>query len=206
MAPVSKDYRLVMVVGFLVGWLILVPAANLGYRITLPFVLGSVMLFSLFAPLAFFVLRCLSRWWGIFEQFGKFAAVGTLNSLIDLAVLNFLIFLTGVTAGWYFTLFKAVSFVVAKANSYFWNKFWTFGSTTKVCIKEYLSFTAFTLVGAAINVGVASLLVNVFGNPAGISPKWWANISTVIAMLVGLLWNFTSYKKAVFKEQVEPLS
>lgn len=199
-ASMIKDFRLVTIIGFLVGWLVLVPAANLGYRVTLPLAAGSVVFFSLFAPFALFILKLLSRRWRIFEQFGKFAAVGTLNALIDLAVLNFLILISGFAAGWYYVLFKAASFVIASTNSYLWNKFWTFGSRTKASLKEFLAFIAFTLVGTAINVGVASLLVNAVGAPAGIGLKWWANISAVIAIFAGLLWNFTSYRKVVFRE------
>lgn len=196
-----KDYRLVLVVGFLVGWLVLVPAKNLGYVLSAPLVAGSVAGFTLFAPLAFWILKYLARFWNVLERFGKFAAVGTLNSLIDIAVLNALIGATGIVAGWWFVGFKCVSFVVAKVNSYFWNKFWTFESRTRVSMKEYLAFTAFTLVGAGINIGVASVLVSVVGSPAGMDPKWWANVSTVIAIFAGLLWNFVSYGKSVFKEE-----
>ncbi len=196
-----RDYRLVLVVGFLVGWLVLVPAKNLGYALSAPLVTGSVVGFTLFAPLALWILKRLARSWDVLERFGKFAAVGTLNSLIDIAVLNALIGVTGIVVGWWFVGFKCVSFVVAKVNSYFWNKFWTFESRTKVSIKEYLTFTAFTLVGAGINIGVASILVNVVGSPAGMDPKWWVNISAVIAIFIGLTWNFLTYGKAVFKEE-----
>ncbi|MFH1193196.1 MAG: GtrA family protein [Candidatus Jorgensenbacteria bacterium] len=196
----AKDYRLVAVIGFLVGWLVLVPAKNLGYSLSAPLVAGSVIGFTLFAPFALWILKYLARFWSIFERFGKFSAVGTLNSLIDLAVLNALMGSTGIVAGWWFVGFKCASFVVAKANSYFWNKFWTFESRTKVSIKEYLAFTMLTLVGAGINISVASILVNVVGSPAGMDPKWWANVSTVIAIFAGLLWNFVSYGKTVFKE------
>ncbi|MFH1161793.1 MAG: GtrA family protein [Candidatus Jorgensenbacteria bacterium] len=195
-----RDYCLAAVIGFLVGWLVLLPAANLGYGVTVPLAAASVVGFSLFAPLALSVLRYLSRFWGVLSQFGKFAAVGTLNTLLDLGVLNFLIWESGVAKGFPFVGFKAVSFLVASTNSYFWNKFWTFQSRLPVSGLEYLRFVLFTFVGALLNVGVASLVVNVVGAPAGVGERLWANIAALLAVASSFLWNFLNYKHIVFKE------
>ena len=100
----------------------------------------------------------------------------------------------------FFTGFKAISFIVGTTNSYFWNKFWTFGSKLPVTVSEYVRFGAFTLVGVAINVTVASLVVNVIGVPAGIDPRIWANVGAITAVFSAMFWNFLTYKKIVFKE------
>lgn len=192
------------VIGFLVGWLILLPASNIGLKITPVFVVVSVVGFTLFAPLALWILNLLSRFWKILEQFGKFAAVGTLNTLLDLGVLNLLIFLTDITSGLSFSGFKAVSFIVATTNSYFWNKFWTFQSRLPVTGGEYVRFFLFTLVGTFINVTVASIIVNVIGAPQGLNPRLWANIGAIIAVFAAMLWNFLSYRYVVFKKSVQP--
>ena len=146
----KKDYYLVAIIGFLVGWLVLLPAKNIGLDISPIFISVSVLGLTIFAPIALFILKRLGRIWPIFEQFGKFAPVGTLNTLLDLGVLNLLMLMTGIYGGLSFTGFKAVSFVVGTTNSYFWNKFWTFGSKLPVTISEYGRFGAFTLVGIAI--------------------------------------------------------
>src|SRR5882724_12844167 len=61
------------------------------------------------------------------SQVLKFIVVGILNTAIDLAVLNFLIlvFHTGKT-GLTYSIFKAISFLAALANSYLMNRSWTF--------------------------------------------------------------------------------
>lgn len=199
----KKDFTLVTIIGFLVGWLVLLPAKNVGLSITPFWVVASVVGFTLLAPLALLVLKLLGRVWGVFEQFGKFAAVGTLNTLIDLGVLNLLILIFNVSAGLPFSAFKAVSFVFATTNSYFWNKFWTFESATKTSVKEYGHFFLFTLVGTLINVSVASFIVNVVHAPAGINANLWANIAALVAVLASFLWNFLSYKLVVFKKHDE---
>ena len=196
-----RDFLLVTIIGFLVGWLVFLPAANLGLRITPLLIVLSVLGFTLFAPFVFWVLKFLSRFWPIFNQFGKFAAVGTLNTLLDLGILNLLIFATGFSKGFYFSAFKAMSFVVSTTNSYFWNKFWTFGNRMPVTVLEYLRFGFFALIGVLINVSVASFVVNVIGAPEGVSEKLWANVGALIAVFVALSWNFLSYRNIVFKSQ-----
>ncbi len=198
-----RDFYLVGVIGFLVGWLVALPAANIGVSITPLFFVISVVGFTLFAPLALWVLKLLSRKWAVFEQFGKFAAVGTLNTLVDLGVLNLLILITDLASGAPFVGFKTISFLVATTNSYFWNKFWTFGSRMPVTGKEYLRFAFFTLGGTLINVGIASLVVNVIGAPEGMNPKLWANIGALCGVFAGFMWNFLSYKFIVFKGSVQ---
>jgi len=195
-----KDYYIVTIIGFLVGWLALLPAVNIGVKITPFFVIGSVVGFSLFAPFALAVLNFLSRFWKFLAQFSKFAAVGTLNTFIDLSVLNFLIYLTGVAAGFYFSVFKSFSFLIATTNSYFWNKFWTFNSQKPVTSKEYSRFLFFTLIGTLINVSVASFIVNFIGPLFGVSLKLWANIGAIIAVFAAMMWNFLSYRNVVFKK------
>jgi len=196
----KKDFLLVTTIGFLVGWLILLPAKNIGISLTPLWIAVSVVGFTILAPIALFVLKLLGKMWSIFEQFGKFAAVGTLNTLIDLGILNLLILIFGVSAGLSFSAFKAVSFVFATTNSYFWNKFWTFESATKTSVKEYGHFFLLTLVGTLINVSVASFIVNGITTPAGVSPNLWANIGALLAVFVSFLWNFLSYKLVVFKK------
>ena len=194
-----KDFYLVTLIGTLVGALVLIPAGNLGIAVTWPFAVLSIVGFALFAPCALFVLKFLSRRWKVFEQFGKFAAVGTLNTLLDLGVLNGLMLATGVAGGLAFSGFKAVSFIVGTTNSYFWNKLWTFQNRVPVSAREYLVFALFTLCGALINVGVASVIVNVIGSPAGVSESAWANIGALLAVAASFLWNFLSYRFIVFK-------
>ncbi len=196
----TRDYLLVLLVGFLVGWLVLLPLASTKLVALTPLsVAASVIGLSLFAPLALAVLGVLSRRLPVLGQFGKFAAVGTLNTLLNIAVLNGFILWTGVTEGYWYSGFVGVAFVVATTNSYFWNKFWTFGSQKPVTGGEYLRFLGFTIIGALLNIGAASLVVNVIGAPEGFDRTWWANIGALAGVAVSFLWNFTAYRRLVFR-------
>lgn len=129
-----------------------------------------------------------------FWQLIKFAVVGSINTAVDFGVLNLLIFFTALSSGIYFSIFKAISFIVANINSYFLNRFWTFRAGG-----EYLKFFIISLGGLIINVGISSLLVNLVMPQFGIGPVLWANIGAAFGAGAGLLWNFLGYKFMVFK-------
>lgn len=199
----KKDYFLVSIVGFFFG-LLLLPVLN---NIKLSFVHLNflnvcliVVGFTVFANIALWVISLLSGRFPILLQFAKFAAIGALNTLLDLGILNLLIFVSGIVVGYWYSIFKATSFVVANINSYYWNKYWTFGSSGSATVKEFSQFFIVSLVGFGINIGAASLIVNVIGPMAGISLTRWANIGAVAAIVISLVWNFVGYKFFVFKK------
>jgi putative flippase GtrA len=130
----------------------------------------------------------------IVRQFTKFFLVGTMNTLVDLGILNLLILISGISSGLEYSVFKGISFLVATTNSYFWNKRWTFKSSQK----KFNQFLIISTIGFVINVGVASFLVNLIGPQAGLTTKVWANIGAISGSITGLLWNFVGYKYIVF--------
>ncbi len=194
-----KDFYLVAIIGFCVGWLLLMPLKNLGFEIRPLLIFASVAGFTIFAPIALAILNFFGRFWPLLNQLGKFLATGSLNFFLDFGVLNLLIFLTDISRGGYYVVFKVISFLAASTNSYFWNKFWVFGSRGKTTAGEYGLFFMLTAIGAVINIGIAALVVNVIGAPNGISLKIWSNVGALIAVIFSLFWNFISYKFFVFK-------
>jgi putative flippase GtrA len=195
----KKDFYLVAIIGFLVGWLVLMPIKNFGYEIKPLLILISVVGLTLFAPLALFILKFLGKFWPVLEQFGKFAAVGTLNTLLYLAVINLLILLTDIAKGTYYSVFVVVGYLVSTTNSYVWNKFWTFQNRSPATFAEYGRFAFFTFIGILLNASTASLIVNVIGAPVGVNLKLWANVGALVAVAVTLFWNFSTYRRFVFK-------
>jgi len=197
-----KDLYLAAVIGFTFGVLLLLPLRNIGFAVAPKVVFLSVFGFALFSPFALFVIHLMSRSLPALYEFGKFAAVGALNTVIDLGVLNFLIILTGLAAGVSYSLFKAASFLTAVLNSYFWNKFWTFTSRTPTTAVEFGRFVFFTAIGLLINVGVATLVADLGGPLLGAPVKVAANIGAILATVVSLLWNYFAYKRFVFRTNV----
>ncbi len=134
-------------------------------------------------------------------QFAKYFLAGTLNTFIDLGVLSLLMAIFGVSAGLHYSIFKAISFTFAVVNSYFWNKLWTFEKKeTKVSSKEFSQFYLVTGVGFLMNVGIASLVVNVVNPQFGMSKELWAMTGGIVAAVSVCAWNFLGYKLIVFKK------
>jgi len=140
--------------------------------------------------------------WPLVFQFGKFLVIGSSNFSIDFGILNLFINLTDIDRGILYSVFKATSFILASVNSYFWNKYWTFGdSEGKGMVKQFMKFFLVAVGGFLINVTIATLVVNVFEPPFEfISGKVWANIGALTSLVFTLAWNFTGYKLFVFRK------
>ena len=198
-ASTKKDLKISIVVGIAAGILMLPTLHNLGVTLSWRVAAVAVVGLTIFTPLGYLVAYWLSRWWPVLLQFVKFGIVGGLNAMIDLGVLNLLIYFSDIAAGFWYSLFKATSFIVAVTNSYFWNKYWTFKSEGGVAREEFVKFFLVNLFTFALNVGTASLLVNFVGAPPEISPELWANIGAVSAVFISLFINFLGMKFIVFK-------
>ena len=132
------------------------------------------------------------------NQFSKFIVIGFMNTAIDFAILNFLMWWTGIYSGASIILLNMVSFSIAVFNSYFWNKYWTFRDLDKVEAKEFSQFILVTLIGLAINSSIVYGVTTLVSPMFGISPELWANIAKVAATGFSLIWNFIGYKFIVF--------
>ena len=120
----KKDFITALIIGEISAWLIILISKNFIENfplwwllpIILPILCGGGMMIALF-----FEKRSIA-----FYQLSKFFLVGGMNVLVDLGILNLLIFASGIAAGLWYSVFKGISFLVAATNSYFWNKHWTF--------------------------------------------------------------------------------
>jgi len=168
-------------------------------------VLRAAKLFPLVLPIlsaaGIFFAQILGQKMPTLFQMAKSFLAGILNTFIDLGVLNFLMWIFSITAGWQYSLFKGISFTCAIVNSYFWNKFWAFEKKeTAVGAGEFSKFYSIALGGLLIHLLTSSLIVNVIGVQFGLSSKIWANIGGIAAAFIGFLWNFFGYKFLVFKK------
>jgi putative flippase GtrA len=160
------------------------------------------IIFPILAIIANFVAYFIGKKIPVIFQLAKYFTVGIANTVVDLGILSLLILISGIAQGVAYSIFKGISFVIAVVHSYFWNKHWTFGAVKATKTKqEFSQFFIVSVVGFAINVGIASLVVNIIGPRFGISNELWATIGAAIGSVIGLVWNFIGYKLIVFKEK-----
>ena len=132
------------------------------------------------------------------KRFAKFSVVGFINFLIDFLILNLLSFVTGINKGVFAAVFSAVSFLVANANSYYFNKKWTFKENNSN--SSYKAFLIVSVFGIVINISVIYFFT-IFVNQSYFSDIIWLNISKIIATSFVSFFNYFGYKKFVFKEK-----
>jgi putative flippase GtrA len=188
-----KDLIAALVIGEICSWLMLFIAKNLVKSLPGWWLLPIV--FPILCALGMLVALLFEKRLAILYQFAKFFLVGGMNTLVDLGILNLLIFFSGISSGLVYSLFKGTSFLVATTNSYVWNKLWTFNSTKG----KFSQFLVVSTIGFVINVGIASLVVNLVGPQFNLAAKTWANVGAIMGSVIGLLWNFVGYKFVVFK-------
>ncbi|MDD3497974.1 MAG: GtrA family protein [Candidatus Moranbacteria bacterium] len=141
-------------------------------------------------------------------QFIRFAMIGVINTLVDLAILNAETIITGIKDGSGYAIQKGLSFLVAVTVSYFLNKHWAFEDKSKKDEgKKFSQFLFVSIMGMLINVSVATITVTYLKAPINnllnlsfLNDQVWVSIGALAGTAVGLIWNFTGYKIWVFKK------
>ncbi len=197
------DVLAALLVGVAVAWLVHTLTLTVGLSLAMPVAVVYILL-PAGAVLGLLLSSSLGRRIPLTHELTKFGLVGLLNTAIDLGMLNLLMQATGVFSGSLFAFFKGMTFAVAVTNSYFWNRYWTFGAQgsrwATLGPRSYVRFVLVALGGLTVNVTTASLLVNVVGPPSGWPPAAWANVAAVAALTVGATWDFLGYKFVVFRQ------
>lgn len=204
----KKDILTGLILGVLIGTLSIAVFKNLEkdlsqrfFWFSLKYIYPFPIILPILVLIGLFLAELFSKKIKVIWQLAKFVVVGVLNTFIDFGILGFLMWISGIQKGAFYVLFKFISFSCAATNSYFWNKFWTFEKGTQIKGKEYAGFYFVTAIGALINVGVATFLVNVVGPQFHISQTIWAGgVAPILGVLCGFIWNFLSYKFFIFKK------
>ena len=152
------------------------------------------------------------------KQVGKFTSVGILNTVIDIAILNILVFFglkAVLTIGQnQYPVANIIAVSCAMVNSFIWNRRWTFGSKEKAVLPQVIKFLLITLIASYLiqQIVLSQLyyrfdLLDKFAEIlAGIIPKtqdfFKLNISKAFAVLGAGIWNFLGYKFFVFRKRV----
>ena len=82
----------------------------------------------------------------LLTRFLRFGLVGTLNTIVDILVLNILLWIYPTSDTWQILAFNSLACSVGACNSFFWNKIWTFQYREPVTTQLVLRFAGVSLV------------------------------------------------------------
>ena len=202
----KKDFLLVSVIGATVGFFtapilenIKLPQWESSFTGVAILVLG----FVIFANFALWIASLVGRKIPAVWQFSKYAAIGAMNSALDLGIFNFLSLTFQVFSGPTLLVLNTISFMTAVTNSYFWNTFWSFKTESvavaSVSVAKYGKFLGVTVVGLAINSLIVYVITTLIAVPGNFTPGQWENVAKLSAVIPNLIWNFLGYKFFIFK-------
>ena len=156
------------------------------------------------------------------SQAARFTAIGILNTLVDLAILNVLLFagfnFAFTVIGQQFLVANIISVTVAMANSFILNRYWAFGTNKEKSnlLYEISKFLVVTVIGMFV---IHQLVFSgIYYNMTWLTDFFYSivaflhldgllsaafvkvNSAKIIAIAVSLVWNFVGYKFFVFKK------
>jgi putative flippase GtrA len=145
-------------------------------------------------------LGMMQKYGPLAAQFLRFAVIGAINTGLDFAILNLLMYLTGVYSGPTLVILNFISFTIAVINSYFLNKKWAFKDQANGDQgRKFVLFIVISLIGALINTGIVAGGTTYIPPMLGLSKELWANVMKLAATGASLVWNFIGYKLFVFR-------
>jgi putative flippase GtrA len=115
------------------------------------------------------------------RQVLRFGLVGVLNTVVDLLILNGLLWLFPTTSSLMLLAYNSLTYSMGAINSFFLNKYWTFGRRQRTTRRELVRFTMTTLCGIGWSTIILWLTSNVL-HPFLVNRTLWANASKVVAI------------------------
>ncbi|MBI4671928.1 MAG: GtrA family protein [Chloroflexi bacterium] len=151
------------------------------------------------------------------KRFIKFAIVGGIGAVLDVAVLNFMILVVGLPKGYA----NLISVLCAIISNFTWNRLWTFPESREHAVhSQFGKFALVNLIGLGINQAVFLLTDHFVFLPLLPRHETLAyNLAKLCAIGVVLFWNFgmnriwtyrhvefgAEHKHALLEDEIPPL-
>jgi putative flippase GtrA len=136
---------------------------------------------------------------GVWGQYMEFATVGIFNAVVDLGVLNLLLWLWPTTSRVGLTIENSLAVALAITNSYLWNTRWTFRRQADGSMRQLVLFVAQSLLNIGIN-DVALLATAGRVRQLHLGPAWVSvNLSKGVAMAFASSTSFLIMRLFVFR-------
>ncbi len=132
----------------------------------------------------------------------RFGLVGGLNTLVDLLILNGLLWLIPTTSSLMLLAYNALAYSLGAVNSFFLNKYWTFREKQGTTRRELARFTLTTLCG----IGWSSIILWLASKALHTLPvntTVWANASKIVAIAGTVLISYLGMRLWVFVSKAQ---
>jgi dolichol-phosphate mannosyltransferase len=124
----------------------------------------------------------------VIKEFFKFAIVGGLGTLVNIAIL----YLLTEKAGVYYMFSAIFSFIIAMTSNFILNKVWTFKENIKLNAgKKYLQFGLVSVSALLVNLLFLYLFTEIFGIYYIISQILAIGLALIINFLGNKIWTFS---------------
>lgn len=154
-------------------------------------------------------------WFSFVQQFLRFGLVGGVNTLVDLLILNALLWVHPTQRTLLLVAYNSIAYGIGAVNSFVLNKYWTFERRQRTTVTELLRFVLTTIVGIVVNDLLIWVLSSVL-QPYISNTTLWTNASKILAILgtssisyLGMrLWVFVNRGEDSknMQQQSEPIS
>jgi putative flippase GtrA len=121
----------------------------------------------------------------IIMQLMRFAAIGVINTALDFIILNFVSKFLEINAGVSLGGINIIGFSAATIQSYFWNRYWAFGSAGSNPGDLYRSFFRLLLVGG---LGAAGVGIVLFASQRGATDFFYLLVLVGFIVIETMLW------------------
>jgi len=132
----------------------------------------------------------LHTWNSTFRQFLRYCLVGGVNTLIDVLMLNVLLWRFPTNNVQVLVIYNSIAYSSGAVSSFFLNKYWTFGRKQRTTGREVVRF-AITL---SLEILYSNGLVWLAGKalqPLIANATLWGNASKLVAVAVGAVISYT---------------
>jgi putative flippase GtrA len=137
------------------------------------------------------------EWRSTFWQFLRYCLVGGANTVIDLLVLNVLLWRFPPNNVQVLALYNSIAYTSGALSSFFFNKYWTFQRGQKTTSREVVRF----VISLFLEVIYSSILVWLAGKalqPLITNVTLWGNASKLVAIVVGTVISYSFMRFWIF--------
>ncbi len=142
-------------------------------------------------------------WRSTFIQFLRYCVVGGLNTVIDIGMLNILLWRFPTHTVQVLVVYSAVAYSCGAISSFFLNKYWTFRRTQRATIRELVRFA----ISIVLEILYSSALVWLAGQalqPLIANPTVWGNASKLVAVGCGAVLSYLLMRFWTFANGPQP--